>query len=66
MSSLPMTWVSDEPDNYNNDEHCIVMLSNSTMADVKCDVSYPYVCYKKKTEDPALTACGTVDTGIAN
>ncbi|RVE40790.1 hypothetical protein evm_014558 [Chilo suppressalis] len=60
--ALPVTWAPNEPDNYKNNEDCTIMLQNGTLADVRCNDTYPYICYKKKTDDnPLLTPCGTID-----
>ncbi|CAH0398105.1 unnamed protein product [Chilo suppressalis] len=61
LYKLPVTWAPDEPDNYKNNEDCTIMLQNGTLADVRCNDTYPYICYKKKTDNPVLTSCGTVD-----
>ncbi|RVE45766.1 hypothetical protein evm_009566 [Chilo suppressalis] len=61
LYKLPVTWAPDEPDNYENNEDCTIMLQQGTMADVRCNDTYPYICYKKKTDNPVLTPCGTVD-----
>ncbi|CAH0398104.1 unnamed protein product [Chilo suppressalis] len=62
LHKLPVTWAPNEPDNYKNNEDCTIMLQNGTLADVRCNDTYPYICYKKKTDDnPLLTPCGTID-----
>ncbi|KOB74509.1 C-type lectin 21, partial [Operophtera brumata] len=64
LTRLPINWRSGEPDNFENSESCLVMLtpSNGTMKDVKCTDIFPFVCYKKKTQKLVVTGCGTHDT----
>ncbi|XP_028161368.1 C-type mannose receptor 2-like isoform X1 [Ostrinia furnacalis] len=61
LEKIPLEWALDEPDNFKNQEDCIIMLPNGTVADVRCDETFPYVCYRKKVNSPVITACGTVD-----
>ncbi|CAH0751150.1 unnamed protein product [Diatraea saccharalis] len=64
ISKIDLEWASYEPDNINDKENCIVMLRNGTAADVPCNETYPYICYKKKTARMTFTnECGTVDEG---
>ncbi|XP_028161367.1 macrophage mannose receptor 1-like isoform X4 [Ostrinia furnacalis] len=61
-AKIPVQWAMDEPDNFQNQEDCTIMLHNGTLADVRCNDTYPYVCYKKKTNNPVMnTNCGTID-----
>ncbi|XP_022125996.1 uncharacterized protein LOC111000749 [Pieris rapae] len=62
LTKMPLQWMPYEPDNENNDENCIVMHSNGTIADVNCNEVFPYVCYRKKSKNEVLTECGTVDS----
>ncbi|RVE45768.1 hypothetical protein evm_009568 [Chilo suppressalis] len=61
IARLGIEWAPNEPDNYNNTESCIVMLQNGTMADVRCTETFPFICYKKKSNNMALNDCGTID-----
>ncbi|XP_047517696.1 C-type mannose receptor 2-like [Pieris napi] len=61
ITKMPLQWMPFEPDNENKNENCIVMHSNGTIADVNCNEAFPYVCYRKKSQNEVLTECGTVD-----
>ncbi|CAF4953753.1 unnamed protein product [Pieris macdunnoughi] len=61
LTKMSLQWMPFEPDNENNNENCIVMHSNGTIADVNCNEVFPYVCYRKKSKNEVLTECGTVD-----
>ncbi|XP_038211903.1 secretory phospholipase A2 receptor-like [Zerene cesonia] len=61
LERMKLQWMPSEPDNLNYDERCIVMVSNGSIADVNCFDVYPYICYKEKTKNVALTECGTID-----
>ncbi|XP_063825026.1 C-type mannose receptor 2-like isoform X1 [Ostrinia nubilalis] len=62
LAKIPVQWAMDEPDNFQNQEDCTIMLHNGTLADARCNDTYPYVCYKKKTNNPVMnTNCGTID-----
>ncbi|XP_063619072.1 C-type mannose receptor 2-like [Cydia splendana] len=62
LSRMPVTWAPDEPDNSNNAEDCLLMLSNGTMADVKCSETFPYFCYiSQEQAKKEINACGTMD-----
>ncbi|KAL4704629.1 hypothetical protein ACJJTC_002886 [Scirpophaga incertulas] len=61
LSRIHTVWAPDEPDNHNDNEDCIVMLQNGTMADVRCSETFPFVCFKKKTKNLIINDCGTVD-----
>ncbi|KAM3956947.1 C-type mannose receptor 2-like [Aphomia sociella] len=61
LSKIPVHWATDEPNNYENNEECLLLLPDGTMADIKCNNTYPYICYKKKTKNVLTTACGTID-----
>ncbi|KAL0882224.1 hypothetical protein ABMA27_000765 [Loxostege sticticalis] len=65
LQRIPLTWALDEPDNFENQEDCVIMLQNGTVADARCNDTYPYVCYRKKTSSPVITACGTTDSGYS-
>lgn len=65
MSELAIEWAADQPDNYRNSEHCLVMMltKNATMNDINCKEVFPYVCYKKKKE-LEVNKCATTDLGM--
>ncbi|XP_063381171.1 C-type mannose receptor 2-like [Cydia fagiglandana] len=65
LNRIPINWAPDEPDNADNNEDCLLMLPNGTMADVNCSDVFPYVCYKKKLPNMAVNNCGTVDKSYA-
>ncbi|CAH2106818.1 unnamed protein product [Euphydryas editha] len=60
LAKMPVQWAADEPDNENNNEQCIVW-TDGKIADVNCFDLFPYMCFKRKTNDMAITSCGTVD-----
>ncbi|XP_059056886.1 macrophage mannose receptor 1-like isoform X2 [Achroia grisella] len=62
LSRIPVSWAPGEPDNYENNESCLLLIPNGTMADVNCTQVFPYICYKKKTQSVVQTTCGTTDT----
>uniref|UniRef100_A0A1E1WP12 C-type lectin domain-containing protein n=1 Tax=Pectinophora gossypiella TaxID=13191 RepID=A0A1E1WP12_PECGO len=62
IDKITASWAPNEPDNTNDEEHCIAMLPNGTIADVNCNEPYPYICFKKNTPNmPTPYHCGTVD-----
>jgi hypothetical protein len=63
LSKIPVTWSPFEPDNNGGVEDCVIMVQNGTIADIKCNETYPYICYKKKLDALVFSGCGTVDKG---
>ncbi|XP_038211934.1 uncharacterized protein LOC119832342 isoform X2 [Zerene cesonia] len=61
LNKMPLKWMPFEPDNLGNDERCIAMVANGTIADVNCFDVFPYICFRDKTQHVPLTDCGTVD-----
>ncbi|XP_052759365.1 macrophage mannose receptor 1-like [Galleria mellonella] len=61
LSRMPIRWAMDEPDNYENNEDCLLFMPDGTMADVNCNKTFPFMCYKKKTANLVTTACGFSD-----
>ncbi|KAJ0180361.1 hypothetical protein K1T71_003765 [Dendrolimus kikuchii] len=61
LARMPITWSLNEPDNFQNCEDCLILMLNGTVADVSCQESFPYACFKKKTS--VVTGCGTIDPG---
>ncbi|XP_045497479.1 C-type mannose receptor 2-like [Colias croceus] len=61
LSKIPHTWADGEPDNYEDNESCILMTSAGEFADVNCSDTYPYMCYKKMSQSLIMSACGTTD-----
>ncbi|KAJ0180358.1 hypothetical protein K1T71_003762 [Dendrolimus kikuchii] len=59
LARMPIKWSTNEPDNFQNVEDCLVLLTNGTVADVPCYDSFSYACFRKKTS--VVTACGTID-----
>ncbi|KAL0901057.1 hypothetical protein ABMA27_006380 [Loxostege sticticalis] len=62
FTKIPVAWAADQPDNLDNQEDCIIMNHNGTVSDARCSEPRPYLCYRKKTAEPVITECGTVDT----
>ncbi|XP_023951363.1 C-type mannose receptor 2-like [Bicyclus anynana] len=62
LSKMSVEWTPVEPDNKNNHENCILLVSNGTIADVNCDEVHPYMCFKKKTKNMVFNGCGTFDS----
>ncbi|XP_014371794.2 macrophage mannose receptor 1-like [Papilio machaon] len=61
LSKIPHTWASGEPDNYKDQESCIAMLADGSLADVDCREPLPYICYKTNAKTMVMTSCGTTD-----
>ncbi|XP_041978144.1 lymphocyte antigen 75-like isoform X2 [Aricia agestis] len=61
LARMPVDWLPNEPDNLDNNEECLMMMSNGSIADVSCSRVLPYVCYKKSTPDMLINDCGTTD-----
>ncbi|KAJ0180362.1 hypothetical protein K1T71_003766 [Dendrolimus kikuchii] len=59
LARMPITWAKNEPDNFQNCEDCLILLQNGTLADVSCNDTFPYACFRKKTS--LVTECGTTD-----
>ncbi|XP_063358766.1 secretory phospholipase A2 receptor-like [Cydia amplana] len=55
LSSIPLGWSADQPDNANSDEDCVALTGAGKMADVSCGSMLPYFCRKNK--------CGPKDNG---
>ncbi|XP_059056931.1 C-type mannose receptor 2-like [Achroia grisella] len=62
LARIPVSWAPGEPDNYENNESCLLLSPNGTMADVNCTKVFPYICYKKDTQSVVQPECGTIDT----
>ncbi|CAH2038130.1 unnamed protein product, partial [Iphiclides podalirius] len=58
---IPHTWAVGEPDNFKDEESCIALLLDGSIADVDCQQPLPYICYKEKTETMFVSGCGTTD-----
>ncbi|XP_072932314.1 macrophage mannose receptor 1-like [Epargyreus clarus] len=54
-------WAAGEPDNCDNNEQCIAVLDDGSFADVHCNHTFPYICYKKAPRSVRLNECGTID-----
>ncbi|XP_022121564.2 macrophage mannose receptor 1 [Pieris rapae] len=61
LSQIPHTWLGGEPNNYNNKESCLLMTQNGEFADVNCENTYPYFCYKKISDSLVENECGSTD-----
>ncbi|XP_023949387.1 macrophage mannose receptor 1 [Bicyclus anynana] len=61
LSKIPHTWVKGEPDNYNDNESCLLMSDNGELADVSCAETFPYLCYRKADRVFVNNICGTLD-----
>ncbi|XP_063533712.1 hemolymph lipopolysaccharide-binding protein-like [Cydia strobilella] len=60
LERIPHHWASGEPDNDQDSEQCILQLKDGSLADVRCNETYPYICYRKYTNQ-MTNACGTFD-----
>ncbi|XP_061707738.1 hemolymph lipopolysaccharide-binding protein-like [Cydia pomonella] len=56
LSSIPLSWAADQPDNANSDEDCVALTGAGKMADVSCASMLPYFCRKENK-------CGPKDNG---
>ncbi|RVE49563.1 hypothetical protein evm_005791 [Chilo suppressalis] len=63
FSEMPIEWRADEPNNLGDEEHCLAMWRDGTLADVSCANTRSYICYKNKTSDLFINSCGTSDQG---
>ncbi|KAJ8709534.1 hypothetical protein PYW08_009538 [Mythimna loreyi] len=63
LSEIPVPWADNEPDNKNNQENCITFNGKGEMADLSCDDTRPYICYRAETNKTVLNECGTIDPG---
>ncbi|CAH0398086.1 unnamed protein product [Chilo suppressalis] len=61
FSEMPIEWRADEPNNLGDEEHCLAMWRDGTLADVSCANTRSYICYKNKTSDLFINSCGTSD-----
>ncbi|CAF4953801.1 unnamed protein product [Pieris macdunnoughi] len=61
LSHISYTWADGEPDNYNDAESCLLLTENGEFADVNCEDTYPYFCYKKISNSLVMNSCGTTD-----
>ncbi|XP_047517594.1 macrophage mannose receptor 1-like [Pieris napi] len=61
LSQIPHNWAVGEPDNYKDAESCLLMTENGEFADVNCEETYPYFCYKKTSNSLVMNSCGTTD-----
>ncbi|XP_013146398.1 PREDICTED: C-type mannose receptor 2-like isoform X2 [Papilio polytes] len=44
------SWAPGEPNNYNDEEDCVVMRRDGKLIDVKCSDKLPFICKKTKIE----------------
>ncbi|XP_073944558.1 uncharacterized protein [Choristoneura fumiferana] len=63
LARIPLHWAAGEPDNAGDAEQCVLLLPNGAAADVPCSITRPYACFRKKTPDLVMNACGTFDNG---
>jgi hypothetical protein len=42
----PLPWAAREPNNYDDDEHCVQIAANGQFYDVVCDLSLRFACEK--------------------
>ncbi|CAH2038128.1 unnamed protein product, partial [Iphiclides podalirius] len=61
---IPHTWADGEPNNYKDQESCIAMFLDGSIADVDCHQPLPYICYKEKSK-MLVSDCGTTDKEYA-
>ncbi|XP_064071880.1 macrophage mannose receptor 1-like [Vanessa tameamea] len=55
-------WVTGEPDNWENSEDCLYMTSSGNLGDMNCELTRPYICYKKYNPKDRRNECGTIDS----
>ncbi|KAJ8709530.1 hypothetical protein PYW08_009534 [Mythimna loreyi] len=61
LSAIPRTWAPNEPDNKDNKEKCLTLNSIGQLADVSCDATRPFVCYRSENKKRTINECGTID-----
>lgn len=50
MRDVYNSWAPGEPNNYNDEEDCVVMRRDGKLIDVKCSDKLPFICKKTKIE----------------
>ncbi|XP_049880441.1 macrophage mannose receptor 1-like [Pectinophora gossypiella] len=58
LSAISHTWAKEEPNNNNDEESCIAMLLDGTIADISCNETLPYICYRKYDKNMKMYRCG--------
>ncbi|CAG9790364.1 unnamed protein product [Diatraea saccharalis] len=58
---MPIQWAKGEPDNLDDNERCLAILPDGSIADVKCEEVRTYMCYKERFGNETITECGTSD-----
>nr|QWY13116.1 IML19 [Mythimna separata] len=61
LSVIPRTWAPNEPDNKDNKERCLTLNSIGQLADVWCNETRPFVCYRAEYSRLNINECGTID-----
>ncbi|XP_059056888.1 macrophage mannose receptor 1-like [Achroia grisella] len=62
LENITVEWAPEEPDDHDNSENCLMLYANGTMADVNCNFTFPYMCYKKGSKKyKKINECGTTD-----
>nr|ACN41858.1 immulectin-2a [Manduca sexta] len=62
LKKIPHKWAPSEPGNWNDQENCLTMHFDGTLAEKLCSATFNYICYKKRTPDMVVNECGTVDS----
>ena len=63
LSEISLAWAENEPDNKNDNESCISFNGNGDLADISCEESRPYICYRAGNPEIEINECGTHDSG---
>ena len=63
LSKIPKKQAPNEPDNKGNKESCLTMNFNGELADLSCEETRPYVCYRSGDSKQRVNECGTTDLG---
>ncbi|KAJ8709535.1 hypothetical protein PYW08_009539 [Mythimna loreyi] len=61
LSKIPQFWAPNEPDNKEDKESCLTLNSNGDLADVSCDTTRPFICYRAVDSKKRINECGTID-----
>ncbi|KAJ8715422.1 hypothetical protein PYW07_009904 [Mythimna separata] len=62
LSKIPHSWAFKEPDNKGNKESCLIIDSDGDLADLSCEETRPFICYRSESKKVNINECGTFDS----